>query len=193
MSDHRIQKNSKRSWKIAATLWVAAFVSSCSLLASRPVQDMSDTAAAIRAAREVQADVLAPELYRQATESFFKAKRHYKFKNFKQAQETAEQARLFAEQAEFEAIRSGANRSEKSGADPYAELPAAPAPSGPGAGNGAATATPSGKSEPYPYPTPEPVPATNFDQAPGTPPGTPPPGTPPGPPPGTEPGTAPPG
>ncbi len=191
MSDHRIQKNSKRSWKIAATLGVAAFVSSCSLLASRPVQDMSDSAAAIRAAREVQADVLAPELYRQATESFFKAKRHYKFKNFKQAQETAEQARLFAEQAEFEAIRSGANRSEKSGADPYAELPAAPTQSG--ATTGSAPGAPAGKPEPYSYPTPEPIPATNFDQAPGTPPNTPPSAPPAGSPPGGDLGTAPPG
>src|SRR4051812_24234163 len=54
----------------------------CSLLATRPLQEMSDTSAAIRAAKEVQADTLSPEFYRQSNEWFFKAKHEYKFKNF---------------------------------------------------------------------------------------------------------------
>src|SRR5271170_5746966 len=83
---------------------------SCSVFATRPVQDMSDTEAALRAAKEVQADTLAPELYRQANEWFFKSKHEYKFKNFDLARTYSDKARLFAEDAEFEAIRNGGNR-----------------------------------------------------------------------------------
>lgn len=76
---------------------------------------MSDTAAALRAAREVQADTLAPELYRQASALFFKAKQEYKIKNFLQAKELALQAQKLAEEAEFEALRSGGLRQSESG------------------------------------------------------------------------------
>src|SRR4051794_8128144 len=71
-----------RCWRLAAPLLILASVQACSVLATRPTQEMSDAAAALRAAREVQADTLAPELYRQASEWFFKAKKEYKFKNF---------------------------------------------------------------------------------------------------------------
>lgn len=73
---------------------------------------MSNTAAAINAAREVQADTLAPELYRQADEWFGKAKYEYKLKNFALASDHAKKARRFAEQAEFESVKSGGNRTE---------------------------------------------------------------------------------
>ena len=171
MSNH-LSPTEKLAWMTAAALMAAVFASSCSLLATRPVREMSDTGAAIRAAREVQADVMAPELYRQSMESFFKAKRHYKFKNFKQAREYAEQARVFAEQTEFEATRNGANRSDRGGANSYTELSPSSAPTdSPPAPNG----SPSGgsppplrdvKTEPYLYPTPEPIPATSFDGPP---------------------------
>lgn len=84
----------------------------CSILATRPVQEMSDTWAAMRAAKEAQADTLAPELYRRAAEWFFRAKNEYKLKNFMLASEYAEKARLLAEQAEFESVQGnmGANR-----------------------------------------------------------------------------------
>lgn len=71
---------------------------------------MSDTTAAIRAAREVQADVLAPDLYREAQEWYFKAKQEYKFKNFLEAKEYLDRAKKFAEEAEFQAIQDGASR-----------------------------------------------------------------------------------
>lgn len=133
----------------------ATLISGCSLLATRPVQDMSDTAAALRAAREVQADVLAPELYRKANELFFKARREYKFKNFEEARSLAIQSRRLAEQAEFDAMRGGATPTETV-FDPFSDLPgqptapnAAPAPTTP---------------EPYDYPTPEPIPAEKYDE-----------------------------
>jgi hypothetical protein len=84
----------------------------CALFATRPVQEMSNTSAAMRAAKEVQADTLAPELFRQANEWFFKARAQYKFKNFQEAHEYATKARVLAEQAEFEAIRNGGVRSD---------------------------------------------------------------------------------
>ena len=84
---------------------------------------MSDTQAALKAAREVQSDTLAPELYRNANEWFFKARQEYKLKNFKLAQEYAEKARYFAEQAEFEAIRNGGNRTDQAPADPIMTAP----------------------------------------------------------------------
>ena len=104
---------------------------------------MSDTASSLRAAREVQSETLAPELYRQASEWFTRARQEYKFKNFKMAVHYARKARNFAEQAEFQAIRNGG----KQGDAPAA--PDMPEASGP---------------EPYAYPTPEGTPASEFDK-----------------------------
>lgn len=95
---------------MALGLAFATTLSACALFATRPVQEMNDTSAALRAAREVQADVFAPELYRQANEWFYRAKREYKFRNFKDARAYSAKARAFAEQAEFESIRNGGNR-----------------------------------------------------------------------------------
>jgi len=85
-------------------------IGGCAVVSTRPTQEMADTQSAIRAAKEVQADSLAPDLYRQSNEWFFKAKREYKLKNFSFAEDYAEKAREFAEQAEFEAIKNGGNR-----------------------------------------------------------------------------------
>jgi Domain of unknown function (DUF4398) len=128
---------------------------SCSIIATRPVQEMSDTVAAIRAAREVQADTLAPELYRQSTEWFLKAKREYKAKNFKFSRDYALKARFYAEQAEFEAIRNGGSRSEANIPDPLAN----------GLESNPETASPSGSAPtPYVYPTPAGISADQYDQ-----------------------------
>ncbi len=124
-------------------------------MATRPVQEMADSAAAIRAAREVQADVSSPETYRNALEAFAKAKREYRFKNFARAEEYAKQARLLAEQAELDAMRSGQGRSEMGGVDPYSDLPDAPP---------AAKLPPPPKTPPYEYPKPEPVPLDRFEE-----------------------------
>lgn len=133
----------------------------CSILSTRPVQEMSDTAASIRAAREVQADTLAPELFRQANEWFFKAKHEYKFKNFDLAKSYAERARKFAEDAEFESMRNGGSRTDAPIADPMETglngPPSQPIP----------TSTPS----PYAYPTPTGVPASDSGGNGSSPPG----------------------
>ncbi len=93
------------------------FIFGCSILQTRPVQLMADTAAAIKAAREVQADTLAPELFRNSSEWFFRAKNQYKLKNFKLSKEYAEKAKRFAEEAELSAIQGGANRSDLSSSE----------------------------------------------------------------------------
>lgn len=132
------------------------------MMTIRPVQDMSDTAAAIRAAREVQADTLAPELYRQANEWFFRAKHEYKFKNFDLARSYSDKARVFAEDAEFEAIRNGGNRS----GDVTTTDPLAPGLTGP-----ADKAVPTPTAAPYAYPTPTGIPANDAPAGTGSSPG----------------------
>ena len=149
--------------------------SGCAITATRPVQEMADTAAAIRAAKEVQADVKSPDLFRQANEWFFKARRNYRFKNFKQAHDQAMTARGFAEQAEFESVRNGAQRDGNNEIDPYSPVPGEPAPK----------PEPTPSFSPYAYPQPEPTLAKPLEDAPPptqagpapipTPSGTPPP------------------
>lgn len=82
---------------------------------------------AIRAAKEVGADILAPELYRNSLEKGQQARKEYRFKNFMQAKELADQARAFAEKAEFESIRNGGKR-EAVPQDPLAEPSYSPEP-----------------------------------------------------------------
>ncbi|MBS1959583.1 MAG: hypothetical protein JST80_08945 [Bdellovibrionales bacterium] len=81
---------------------------------------MSNMEVAIRAAKEVSADVLAPELFRMAQETSLKARREYRLKNFKDAKVFADQARTYAERSEFESIRNGGKR-EIVPTDPLAE------------------------------------------------------------------------
>lgn len=138
--------------RFVLAVFLVPLLGGCTILASRPVQLMSETGAAIRAAKEVQADTLAPELYRQANEWYFKAKHEYKFKNFHLAKEYATKARNFAELAEFQSIRNGGKVSEP---PPPEATPAA---------------------APYPYPTPTGVPADELErrqqqQKSGQPPG----------------------
>lgn len=110
----RDRESSSKFWiskKVGALAGLHLFLfSSCALFVTRPVQEMSNTAAAIQAAKEVSADTLAPEYFRQAREWFFRARREYRFKNFKEAQDFAKRARIYAERAEFEALRNGADR-----------------------------------------------------------------------------------
>jgi hypothetical protein len=116
----------------------------CAIFATRPVQEMSYTTAAIRAAREVQADTVSPDHYLKAIEFFDQAKREYRYKNFKKAYDLAHLARLHAERAEFDALKGGSIRAANSVFDdpltsnipkPPPVIEASPSPT------------------PYPYPT----------------------------------------
>jgi|GEM_PF-1502738 len=79
----------------------------CSVAATRPVQEMSNAETAIRAAKDLNADSLAPELYRKANDYHFKAKREYRLKNFDLARKYAVRAMRYAEEAEFLALKGG--------------------------------------------------------------------------------------
>ena len=106
---------------------IPLMIASCSVTAVRPSQEMSDMEVSMKAALEVNADTLAPEIYRLASESALVARKEYKFKNFLSAKKYAEQARGYAERAEFEAIRNGAKR-EAAPQDPLATPSYAPEP-----------------------------------------------------------------
>ena len=105
------------------------FLSACSVTAVRPAQEMSNMEVSIRAAKEVNADVLAPELYRLANEIGQRARHEYRYKNFEDAKKLADRARVFAERAEFESIRNGGKR-EALPQDPLAEPSYSPMPIG---------------------------------------------------------------
>lgn len=149
-----------RSFLLYGLVFILVQTWGCSLAATRPNQEMSDAAAAIRAAREVQAETLAPELFRQSSELFLKAKNEYKIKNFDQARKLSEKSRKLAEGAELEAIKLGAARTEDTIPDPLGREGATP------------PSPPQETAAPYDYPVPQPTP---YSMDPGaTPGGTPP-------------------
>jgi hypothetical protein len=106
---------------------LSVFFTACSITAVRPSQEMSNMEVAIRAAKEVGADNLAPELYRNAIEQGLMARKEYRFKNFMNAKALAEKARILAEKAEFESLRNGGKR-EALPVDPLSEPSYAPEP-----------------------------------------------------------------
>jgi len=151
-----IRRFTGRDFIEISSLFLFTFCSSfsgCTLLATRPIQEMSFTSAAIRAAKEVQADTLSPEFFRQSNEWFFKAKHEYKFKNFKLAKDYAQKAKYFAEKAELDAIRGGGNRSDQVVPDPLGNNAQPPPPKEPDL-----------QKTPYQYPTPQGTPVDVFDQ-----------------------------
>jgi len=129
----------------AALTLVAA--SACSLTAVRPVQIMADTSAALKAAKEVGADSMTPELYRRANEAYFRARNEYRMKNFDIARDYALRAKKLAEEAEYESLRLGATRSSMT----PSEEPTSP----------------NTTAEPYDYPTPTGTPAFILEQGGG--------------------------
>lgn len=144
-------------YKPLAVFVSLAVLSSCSLFKTRPVQEMSDTAAAMKAAKDAQADVIAPVLYREANEWWQKAKAEYKYKNFEDAEAYAIKARKLAEQAEFEVLKNPGQRTESPMDDGSAsQPPPAPAPA----------------DTPYPYPSPTGTPYERAMQPSGTDGGT---------------------
>jgi hypothetical protein len=93
--------------KIRLLIALVVAVSGCAVTATRPVQEMYYADAALRAARDLHADTLVPELYRAASEAHSKAKREYRLKSFEKAKDFAVRAMRLAEKAEFEAYRLG--------------------------------------------------------------------------------------
>ena len=79
----------------------------CSVATTRPVQEMSNAEAALKAAKDLHADTLSAEVYRAASETFYKAKREYRLKNFDVAKKLAIKTMRLSEEAEFEAYLKG--------------------------------------------------------------------------------------
>lgn len=112
---------SSRAGNLGVVALASVLATGCVITATRPAQEYSDTVAALRAAKEVGADTLAPETYQQADEFFTKAKNHYRLKYYFEAREALMKSRTFAEKAEFEALRAGATRVSTAPKDPLAE------------------------------------------------------------------------
>lgn len=83
------------------------FLSGCGLFATRPSLEMTYADSALRAAQEVKADILAPNLFREAYENYLKAKKFYKSKHFDSAKKHALITKKLAEEAEFISIKKG--------------------------------------------------------------------------------------
>jgi hypothetical protein len=83
-------------------------VMSCGLTTTRPKDEMSFAQAAFLAAKEAQADVRSPTLYRNAETYYLKAKSAYRRKYFSKAKEYALLSTKYSEEAEFDARRKEA-------------------------------------------------------------------------------------
>lgn len=84
------------------------FISSCGLTTTRPKLEMSLAQVAFLAAKEAQADIKAPGLYRKAEYYYLKAKSSYKRKYFNKAQQYAILSKKYSERAEYVAVRKKA-------------------------------------------------------------------------------------
>jgi len=85
--------------------FIVLIVSACGLATTRPKLEMSMAQTAFMAAKEAQADVKAPGLYRKAEYYYLKAKSSYKRKYFNKAQQYAMLSKKYSERAEYVAIR----------------------------------------------------------------------------------------
>lgn len=91
--------------KIARSIGLLAIffaLISCSTT-ERPTREMIFASAAMRAAQQSFAEKKAPDLYRQAENAFWRAKRFYLAKDYEQARKSAYEARRLAEKAELSA------------------------------------------------------------------------------------------
>lgn len=102
-----MRPKTKIGFKSLIILGLAAGGFGCSLAATRPIQEMSNAEVAIRAARDLNADSLVPDIFRAANDAFYKAKRDFRLKDFENSKKHALRATRLAEQAEFEAYRLG--------------------------------------------------------------------------------------
>lgn len=109
------------TFKNLCILAMAFVAGGCSLATTRPVQEMSNAESAIRAAKNLHADTLTPDLFRAATDSYYKAKKEYRLKNFDLSEKLAFKARKYAEKAEFQAYLKGGAQSEVAGSQKPAE------------------------------------------------------------------------
>jgi hypothetical protein len=75
---------------------------SCSTT-EKPSSEMIFASAAIRAAERALAEKRAPDLYRRAEQSYWRAQRYFLARDFESAKKAAEETRKLAEKAEYSA------------------------------------------------------------------------------------------
>ena len=85
---------------------------SCGLVQTKPKLELSLAEAAFVAAREQNAHIKAPGLFRKAEIYYLKARSSYRKKYFSKAKQYALLSREFSEQAEFAAIKKSLLESE---------------------------------------------------------------------------------
>ncbi len=83
-------------------------LAACGLATTRPKLEMVMAQTAYMAARQANAQGLAPEFFRRAEFYYLKAKTTYRQKFFNKAKQYALLSRQFAERAEFIAVRKKA-------------------------------------------------------------------------------------
>lgn len=83
-------------------------LSACGLATTRPKLEMRMAQSAFVAAKQAEAQTLAPGLYRKAEFYYLKAKSSYKRKYFNKAKQYAVLSKKFAEKAEYISIRKKA-------------------------------------------------------------------------------------
>ncbi|MFT6630250.1 MAG: hypothetical protein ACJAS4_000186 [Bacteriovoracaceae bacterium] len=86
-------------------VFILSILMGCGLTTTRPKQEMSYAQAAFLAAKEVKAEIHAPQDFRKAEIYYLKAKSSYKRKYFNKAKQYAKLSKKFSEKAEYEAIR----------------------------------------------------------------------------------------
>ena len=70
----------------------------------RPIHDLSLANLALKAAQKAKADSLAPDSYRKAENYYLRSRKDYAEGYFDSAKKYANEARLAAEQAEYQAL-----------------------------------------------------------------------------------------
>jgi hypothetical protein len=70
----------------------------------RPMEDLALADLAVKAAQKAKADSLAPDTYRKAENFYLRAKKDYSDGYYDSAKKYANEARLSAEQAEYQAL-----------------------------------------------------------------------------------------
>ncbi len=94
--------------KITIGLIMLTFLWSCGIATTRPKLEMSMAQVAFMAAKDAQADIKAPGLFRKAEYYYLKAKSSYKRKYFNKAQQYALLSKKYSEKAEYVAVRKKA-------------------------------------------------------------------------------------
>ncbi len=91
--------------KFLSLVLILFLLGGCGLTTTRPKLEMAMAQTAFLAAKDAQADVKAPGLYRKAEYYYLKAKSSYKRKYFNKAQQYAVLSQKYSERAEYVAIR----------------------------------------------------------------------------------------